>query len=77
MQKGHFHLISPRPQDLRQLVKMIQPLVVPPRLANGKWSKKRMKEVIVLVFQKGDLADFQAGKSGTKVSQMFVLNPQS
>ena|ERR1700722_2319514 len=26
-------------QDLRQLVKMIQPLVVPPRLANGKRSK--------------------------------------
>src|ERR1700676_1273306 len=63
-------------QDLRQLVKIIQPLVVPPRLANGKRSKKRMKEVIVSVSQKGDSADFQAAKSGAKVSQMFVLNPQ-
>ena len=34
------------------LVKIIQPLVVPPHLANGKQSKKWMKEVIVSVFQK-------------------------
>ena len=36
-------------QDLQQLVKMIEPLVVPHHLTNRKQSTKRMKEVMVLI----------------------------
>lgn len=60
-------------QEFQQLVTMIQPMVVPPRLANGKRSKKWMKEVTVSVFQKGDSLDSQSGKSSAKVSSTLSL----
>ena len=52
-------------EDLQQLTTMIEPLVVPRRLANGKRSTKRPKEVIVQISQKGGVT---AGKPGAKVS---------
>jgi hypothetical protein len=60
-------------QEFQQLIKMIQPLVVPLRLANRQRSKKQMKEVTVSVFQKGDSSDSQAGKSSAKVSLTLSL----
>lgn len=52
-------------EDLQQLTTMIEPLVVPCCLANGKRSTKWPKEVIVLISQKGGVT---AGKPGAKVS---------
>jgi hypothetical protein len=66
-----FDLTSP--QEFQQLINMIQPLVVPLHLANRWRSKKRMKEVTVSMFQKGDSLDSQAGKLSAKVSLTLSL----
>jgi hypothetical protein len=60
-------------QEFQQLINIIQPLVVPPCLANGWRSKKQIKEVTVSMFQKGDSLDSQARKSSTKVSSTLSL----
>ena len=49
---------------------MLQPLIVPRRLANGKRSNQKMKEVMVQIFNKGDAA--QAAVGGGKVSIRWI-----
>ena len=72
IQKGHFCLISPCCRTSQNNS------TFGGTSSSGQWKaiKKMDEGSYCLSFPKGDLADFQAGKSGAKVSQMFILNPQ-
>jgi hypothetical protein len=40
--------------DLETMLKLVEPLIVPPILANGRRSKRKMKDVKVQIFSKDD-----------------------
>ncbi|KAF8466784.1 hypothetical protein DFH94DRAFT_686038 [Russula ochroleuca] len=52
--------------DLAELHKRLAPLVVPPQNADGSVSKRKMKEVIVKVTDKGDDANSSASNGKKK-----------
>lgn len=62
--------------DLNVLHNMLRPLVIPPRKQNGQRSGRKMKEVKVQVFNKGDTAQTTVAEHSEKCWQykIFLLS---